>query len=223
MKLREMFAAGSTLALTMFALGCGSNNSNSSSGSFTQAQALAVTSDLFDAMSNATIAAGLVRDPVVVQAEASSIRTANLSNAVTPSSSTQTALVVTPKSVSPITIPTYTYSCPSGGTIVVSGTFTVTTTGTAASYVISNVETINSCNDGSVTMNGNPNVSMTNTESVNGDIYTGTDAITGGVLIGGNNCSINVNIISTVNSTTNAVSGTISGSVCGVTLNGKLY
>jgi hypothetical protein len=107
--------------------------------------------------------------------------------------------------------------------IVVSGTFTVTTTGTAASYVISSVETINSCNDGSVTMNGNPNVTMTSTESVNGDIYTGTDAITGGVLIGGNNCSINVNIISTVNSTTNAVSGTISGSVCGVTLNGKLY
>ncbi len=214
-----MAVTGSLLALSLFSIGCGS--SNSSSSAITQGQALSATTDIFTAMSDAITApaSGLIRTPAVQEAEADHIRNANLSETPIVPSVAGANLLATSRAESPkTTLPSYTYKCPSGGTIVVSGSYT----GTATSASVDIVETINSCADNGFTMNGNPNVTVIDTLNTSGNIVTDVMTMTGGFTVGSNSCSINVTISATVNDQTYAVSGTSSGSVCGVSVNGTL-
>jgi hypothetical protein len=221
MNLRGVVTAGSVLALTLFSIGCGSNSSNSSSA-FTQAQALTATSDLFVAMAEAPLT-GHVSTPVEVNAVANGIRNANLDGEqAVPSIAVANLLAASRAALPNTTLPTFTFNCPSGGTIVVNGSYTTTITGTTISSTRDIVETINNCSDGGFTMNSNPNVTIIGTDSISGNILTGVETMTGGFIVGSNSCSINVTMSSTFNTTTDAMSGTISGSICGISVNGSI-
>jgi hypothetical protein len=213
METRRVGIVGSLLALSLFSIGCGS--SNNSSSAFNQTQALTATSDLFAAMSSATFATGLLRTPVVQQTEVDHIRYANLNG--TPSVAVAN-FIATPRATTPITMTPYTYKCPISGTIVVTGSYT----GTATSSTLDIVETINSCSDTGFTINGNPNVTLTDSFSISGNTATDVMTMTGGFTDGSQSCSINVTVNATVNDQTDVVSGTMSGSVCGVSVNSTL-
>ena len=215
MKIRVISVAGSLLVWSMFSIGCGSN---SSSTAFNQAQALTATSDLFAAMSSATFASGLLRTPVVQRTEVDHIRNASLNGTSSISPDAVANLIATSRATSPITMTPYTYKCPISGTIVVTGSYT----GTATSSTIDIVETINSCSDTGFTINGDPNVTLTDSFSTSGNIATDVMTMAGGFTDGSQTCSINVTISATVNDVTYAETGSISGSVCGVSVNGTL-
>ena len=218
MKIRGVAVTGSLLVWSLFSIGCGSN---SSGGGVSQEQALSATTDIFNAMSNAvtTTGSGLMRTPAVQEAEADHIRNANLSKTPIVPSVAGANFMAASRAVSPnTTLPSYTYHCPSGGTIVVTGSYT----GTASSATVVIVETINSCADNGFTMNGNPNVTVDDTLTTSGNIITDVMTMTGGFTVGSNSCSINVTVNATVNDETYAVSGNMSGSVCGMSVNSTL-
>jgi hypothetical protein len=220
MNIRGIAAVGSLLALSLFSIGCGSSNSSSA---FTQSQALTATADLFAAMAEAPLTTGHVRTPVEVNAVANGIRNANLNGEQSiPSIAGANLLAASRAALPNTTLPAFTFNCPSGGTIVVNGSFTTTITGTTISSTRDVVETINNCSDGGFTMNGNPNVTIIGTDSISGNILTGVETITGGFIVGSNSCSINVTMSSTFNTTTDTLSGTISGSMCGISINGSI-
>lgn len=219
MKIRGVTAAGLFLLLTLPNIGCGSNNSSGSA--ISQDQALSATTDIFTAMSDAVTAtgSGLIRTPATQEAEANHIRSTNLAETPIVPSIAGANLLATSRVESPkTTLPSYTYHCPSGGTIVVNGSYT----GTATSASVTIVETIKSCADNGLTMNGNPNVSVSDILTTSGNIITDVMTMNGGFTVGSNSCSINVTISATVNDVTYAESGTMSGSVCGVSVNGTL-
>jgi hypothetical protein len=217
MNIRGIAVAGSILALSLFSIGCGSN---SSSSAFTQAQAITATADLFAAMAEAPLATGHVMTPAHAYAEAIGIRNANLNSAqVVPSIEAENLLVASREASPHTTLPTFTFNCPSGGTIVVNGSFTLTTTGTTFSSTMDMVETINNCSDHGLTMNGNPNVTIVGNDTLSGNIDTDVVDITGGITVGSNSCSINETITGTFNSATDTESGSVSGSICGVSVN----
>jgi hypothetical protein len=219
MNAKGMVVAALLVALSLFSNGCGSNNS--SNNSFSQTQALAATSDLFDAMSSATLASGsgLLRTPTVQEAEVSHIRNASLTQTPMVPSIAAARLFAASRAESPNTaIPAYTFHCPSGGTIVVTGSYT----GTATSASVDIVETINSCSDTGFTINGNPNVTINDTLTTSGNVVTDVMTMGGGFTDGSQSCSINVNVSATVNDQTDAVSGTMSGSICGISVNSTL-
>jgi hypothetical protein len=219
MNIHGIAVAGSLLALSLFSIGCGSNNSSSTA--FTQSQALTATADLFAAMAEAPLTTGHVRTPIEVNAEANGIRNANLNGAQAVPLIADTNLLAASRAALPhTTLPAYTFNCPSGGTIVVNGSFTETTSGTTISSTMDVVETINNCSDHGFTMNGNPNVTIIGTVTFSGTVDTDVISITGGFTAGSNSCSINETITGTFNSATDTESGSMSGSVCGVTVNG---
>jgi len=217
MNIRGIAVAGSILALSLFSSGCGSNNS---SNGFTQAQAMTATADLFAAMAEAPLTTGHVMTPAHAYAEAIGIRTARLNGAQSvPSIAGENLLAVSREASPNTTLPTFTFNCPSGGTISVNGSFTETTTGTTISSTMDMVETINNCSDHGFTMNGDPNVTIVGTDTFSGNIDTDVVAITGGITVGNNSCSIDETITGTFNSATDTESGTMSGSICGVSVN----
>ena len=130
---------------------------------------------------------------------------------------------------------TFTYSasesCPNGGTIGLTGTYTVNSSGTSVNGNYTITQTYSNCqaqsSDGKTwTFNGNPNVTLTINYTYNQDgsfSMTGTE--TGGIAWGGSgkngSCSININLNYTGNVSGQSYTYTYSltGSVCGQTVN----
>jgi hypothetical protein len=220
MNIREISVVVSLLALSVFSIGCGSS-SIAGGSAISQGQALSAITDIFTAMSDAITApgSGLIRSPATQEVEVNRIRNARLTGTPILPSVAGANLIAAPKVVLPnTTLPSYTYKCPSGGTIVINGSFT----GTATSSTIDIVATINSCGDDGFTMNGDPNITIYDTSTLSGNVFTDLTTITGGITVGSNSCSINETLSATFNDVTNAMTGSISGTVCGVSVNGTL-
>jgi hypothetical protein len=218
MKTSRMVAAGLSALLILPIIGCsgggygGTSYGGSGTATITQTQELAATSDIFSAMAVATASAGYF-EPGVGKAEASGIRNS------TPSDSPVVTYVGAPRFISPltsITLGPYTYTCPSGGTIIVNGS--VSGTPTSSSFNVT--ETINSCADSGITFNGNPNVTIAGSATESGNVFTDSVTMMGGFTYSGGSCLINVTVNANIN-TSSPYSETVNetGSVCGVSLN----
>jgi len=206
---RNYLLSGILLTLVLFATGCGGNSDKTV---MTAAQAQAAYSDVFSAFSNAAGAAGFARSAPISRlrsAEATAVEKAILNGArrSLPEESVSPDHRVLPD----ITLPSYTYKCPSGGTIVVNGSYTETTNSTSLNIV----ETINSCSDDGVTFSGDPNVALSEAESDNGTTTSLTVTVTGGFTVGSSSCTINVNVSASISDKTGSGTITDSGSVCG--------
>lgn len=117
-----------------------------------------------------------------------------------------------------------TYNCPDGGSILVSGNFSAS--GTSASGTFT--ETPSSCSDGTLVINGNPNVTVAVQGNNDGVTTTVNLQIGGGVSFSPvqagqfpkGSCSFNVTASVSVNDSSGSVtSSSISGSICGQTIN----
>lgn len=117
-----------------------------------------------------------------------------------------------------------TYNCPDGGSILVSGNFSGS--GTSASGTFT--ETPSSCSDGTLVINGNPDVTVTVQGSDNGVTTTVSLKIGGDVTFSpvqagqfpAGSCSFDVTASVSVNDSSGSVtSNSISGSICGQTIN----
>jgi hypothetical protein len=213
--IRKIMLAGCCALFAMPFIGCGGSSSSSSSV-LTTSQALAATSDLFLAMTSTPLGHSTVAPMEMRRAEAEAIRNAHLNGnqsapliGITPQAGERAQGTTT-------VIPTYTYACPLGGTIVVNGSYTGTTTSSS----ISIVETITNCQDTGFTLNGSPDVAITDSYNNSGTVTTDSSTIVGGFTVGSAVCSINVSVNTTMNDTTYAGSETINGSVCGISLSG---
>jgi hypothetical protein len=109
------------------------------------------------------------------------------------------------------TLPAYTFKCPAGGNIVVTGSYTETSTSASLNIV----ETINGCSENGVTFSGDPNVALSDSASDNGTTTSVTLIMTGGFTVGSSSCSINVNASGSASDKTGSGTITVSGSVCG--------
>src|SRR5215472_6583872 len=116
-----------------------------------------------------------------------------------------------------------TFNCPDGGSIMVSGTFSAS--GTSASATIT--ATPSKCSDGTLVINGNPDVTVSVQGSDNGVTTTVNLMIGGGVSFSpvqagqfpSGSCSLNVTASISVNDSSGSVtSSSISGTVCGQTI-----
>lgn len=112
---------------------------------------------------------------------------------------------------------TYTYQCPSGGTIVVTGSYTEMFTSESANIV----ETINSCRDGGITMNGDPNIALSVAGSNNGTTTSVTITMAGGLTVGTSSCSTDLNVSASINDKTGSGTENYSGSFCNVAISGS--
>ena len=117
-----------------------------------------------------------------------------------------------------------TFNCPDGGSIMVSGNFSAS--GTSASGTIT--ATPSSCSDGTLVINGDPDVTATVQGNDNGVTTTVNLTIGGGVSFSPvqagqfptGSCSLNVTASVSVNNSSGSVtSSSISGSICGQTIN----
>lgn len=113
-----------------------------------------------------------------------------------------------------------TFTCPDGGSIAVSGNFTAS--GTSASGTIT--ATPSNCSDGTLVINGNPDVTVGVQGNNNGVTTTVNVMIGGGVNFSPvqagqfptGSCTLNVAASVSVNDSSGSVtSSSISGSVCG--------
>lgn len=116
------------------------------------------------------------------------------------------------------------YNCPDGGSILVSGNFSGS--GTSASGTFT--ETPSSCSDGTLVINGNPDITVGLQGKDNGITTTVNLTIGGGVSFSPvqagqfptGSCSFNVTASVSVNDSSGSVtSSSISGSICGQTIN----
>lgn len=217
---RTIVSSGLLLLLTLSNSGCNFNNAGFNSA-LTQAQALEITGAVFAAMANAPIAKG-GSPQVALQSIAPHIRTASLGEIL--AAPAIAASLVRPLQTAPTTIPSYTYACPDGGTIGVTGSYTgnFSTTPPSENIVETTVETVTNCSENGTVFNGNPTINATSTIVLNGTVYDDSTTITGGYTVGANVCVMNLSVTATVDSSTNAVNGTISGTACGVTLSGTI-
>jgi hypothetical protein len=211
MKTRGTLAAGLSLALlTLPMIGCGSNNN--SSGTLTTVQSEEATNDIFEAMADAEAGVGLLRAGTG-NTEVQGIHNAHPSDSPLPPS------LAAPKAVNPFSstsLGTYTWNCPSGGDIVVTGSYS----GTDTSASVTVTEAINSCQDSGFTINGNPNVTISDSYVETTSTFTDNASITGGFTVkGGGSCSMNVTETFTENINSGVYSGSITGSICGENLN----
>ena len=117
-----------------------------------------------------------------------------------------------------------TYNCPDGGSIMVSGNFSGS--GTSANGTFT--ETPSNCSDGTLVINGNPNVTVAVQGSDNGVTTTVNLKIGGGVSFSPvqpgqfptASCPFDVTASVSVNDSSGSVtSSSISGSICGQTIN----
>jgi hypothetical protein len=113
-----------------------------------------------------------------------------------------------------------TYTCPDGGSIAVSGSFTAS--GNSASGTIT--ETPSNCSDGKLVINGNPDVTAGVQANNDGITTTVNVTIGGGVSFSPvqpgqfptGSCALNVTATVSVNDSSGSVtSSSISGTVCG--------
>ncbi|MGA3080335.1 MAG: hypothetical protein ABSD44_03010 [Terracidiphilus sp.] len=222
---RKNLIAGFLMLLTLSAIGCGgssgSGGGTSSALPMTPTQASAAYGDVFTAMEDATLALPLARSaPVspIRKEEAAAIQKAILNGARTPVSADSVSpdLRVSPDTTT--TFPAYTYKCPAGGTIVVTGSYSMTSSSDSASIV----ETINSCSDSGVTFNGDPNITFSWAASDNGTTTSLTITMTGGLTVGSSSCSTDLNTTGTISDKTGSGTETYSGSFCGRAISGSI-
>jgi hypothetical protein len=212
--------AGILVLLTLSAIGCGGGGSSSNASPMTSAQAATAYGDIFNAMVDA---AGAL--PLAHHATVSPIRkdvAAGIQEAIlkgtripVPADSVSPELSVSPDTVT--NVPTYTYTCPSGGTIVVSGSYSETSSSESANLV----ETINSCKDGGVTFNSDPNITFSLSGSDNGTTTSVSVSVTGGLTVGSSSCTTDLNITASANDKTGSGTESFSGSFCGQTISGS--
>ena len=207
-----------SIAVTLMILGtlagCG-GGSNVNSNNLTQAQAKQVGTTVSNDVSKAL--ASVVGNPAVPLG----ITTRDKMRVALHNS--QASAVENPQNVtcsgSTCTV-SGTFNCPDGGSIMVSGTFTAS--GTSASATIT--ATPSNCSDGTLVINGNPDVTATVQGNDNGVTTTVNLMIGGGVSFSpvqagqfpSGSCSLNVTASATVNNSSGSVtSSSISGTVCG--------
>jgi len=205
----------------MAVAGCGGGSSNgTTANTLTQTQALEVTADLFAAMAATPLAAGAAPQMKPLQDEVALIRNARL-NGLT--SSAALSIDSARASGSPETaIPTFTFPCPSGGNIVVAGSYAGTFNATTTNVTENITETPNSCNDNGLIINGSPDIDINAAVNLTGNTFTDLTTISGGFTAAGHNCAMDVTISATVNTATGVESGSVSGSVCGINVSGTL-
>jgi hypothetical protein len=209
---QKYLLSGILLTSTLSAIGCGGGGKSF----MTPAQAQASYSDVLAAFSNGVGAAGLVHSAPFSRlrsAEAAAVGRAILNG-------NQVSLWRDPISSDLRVLPdtnlsSYTYKCPSGGTIVTTGSYT----DTASSASLNIVETINKCSDSGVVFSGDPNVALSETASDNGTTTSVSLTLTGGISDGTSSCSINVGASASVSDKTGSGSITAKGSFCGQSIN----
>jgi hypothetical protein len=214
---RKNLIAGFLVVLTLSCIGCGGS---SSGPTMTQTQAAAAYGAVFTAMEDATLALPLARSaPVspIRKEEEAAIQKAILNGTRTPVSADSISpdLRVLPDTTS--NFPVYTYKCPSGGTIVVTGSYSVTSSSESSNIV----ETINSCSGNGVTFSGDPNITFSWTGADNGTTTSLTITMTGGLTVGSSSCSTDLNITGSFSDKTGSGTETYSGSFCGQTISGS--
>jgi hypothetical protein len=114
----------------------------------------------------------------------------------------------------------YTYDCPDGGTIALSGS-----TGSGS---VSITATPSGCNDGTLTFNGDPNITINGTGSDNGTTTTINITVGGGVSwtpdsgvsFPAGSCLSNMQIAASITDSTGALAScSLSGKFCGYSMN----
>ena len=200
--------------------GC-SGGSNVNSAHLTQAQARQVGTTVSNDVSKAL--GSVLGNPAVPL----DIRTRNNMLVALQRNNGQANAVSTPEDVtcngSNCTV-SGTYNCPDGGSIMVSGNFSGS--GTSANGTFA--ETPSNCSDGTLVINGNPDVTATVQGSDNGVTTTVNLKIGGGVSFSPvqagqfptGSCSFDVTASVSVNDSSGSVtSSSISGSICGQAIN----
>ncbi len=218
---RKHRIVGFLAMLALAVIGCG----GSSAPTMTQTQAAAAFGDVYEAMAGASGSLDLARSaPVspIREDEAAAIQKAILQGTRVSGSAAPLSRVLKVSPDTTTTIPAYTYTCPSGGNIVVTGSYSETTSGTTNSILANIVETINNCKDSGVTMNGDPNIETSIAESSNATSISSTITMTGGITVGSSSCSTDLQMTTSFNETTDSGTATYSGSFCGVALNGSV-
>jgi hypothetical protein len=202
--------AAFVVVLTIACVGCGSS---SKSNTLSSAQAQAVSQELSQAMQSA-LAGGLT--PTSAENHAS------LPRIVQELASTQSGCTITNSGES-CNIPiTYQGNCPNGGTISVSGDliFTLDSSGDGSDNSSLTI-TPSGCAVSNVTINGDPNVTVTSQFSFQNSVlaYPVTFSESGGISFGPNpsgSCTVNVNLTAT-----SATACTVSGTICGHSVSGS--
>ncbi|MGD0096183.1 MAG: hypothetical protein ABSB60_06785 [Terracidiphilus sp.] len=215
---RKILVPGFILLIAAPVVGCG--GSSSQHAAMTQAQATAAFTDVFTAMEDAAGALTLGHSTPVSQLrkeEAAGIQKAIRNGIQIPVSAVSIApdARVSPETATSITA--YTYQCPSGGTIVVTGSYSETSSSESANIV----ETINNCRDGGITMNGDPNIAFSLAGSDDGTTTTVSFAVTGGLTVGSSSCTTDLNSTASINDKTGSGTVTYSGSFCNVAISGS--
>ena len=211
-----------TLMILSTLAGCGGGSSLNSNANLTQAQAqqvgTTVSNDVSKALASALGSAAVPLD----------ITTRNNMLVALQRNNRQAGAVSTPQDVtcsgSPSTCTVSgTYNCPDGGSILVSGSFSAS--GMSAMGTIT--ETPSGCSDGTLIINGAPNVMATVTGNDTGVATTVSLMISGGVSFSpvqagqfpSGTCALNVSASVTVTDSSGSVtSSSISGSVCDQTI-----
>jgi hypothetical protein len=210
-----------TLMILSTLAGCGGGSNLSSANNLTQAQAqqvgTAVSNDVSTALASALGSAAVPLD----------ITTRNNMLVALQRNNRQADAVAKPQDVtcsgSPSTCTVSgTYNCPDGGSIMVMGSFTAS--GMSASGTIT--ETPSSCSDGTIVINGDPNVMATVQGSDNGVTTTVSLMISGGVSFSpvqagqfpSGSCPLKVTASVSVTDSSGVTSSSISGSVCNQTI-----
>lgn len=212
--LRISCAFAALVSLSVVCVTCG----GSSHSNLSQAQAQAISAQLFGAVSSAMVT-GLLPPPGASSAE----RPASLGAIVERAQPSLTSGCVISDSGEACNIPiSYQGPCPKGGTISVIGDFVFTLDSSANGSDTSMLMiTPSSCAVDDITFNGNPSVTfatafgLQNHELAFPITFSGAGGITYGPNPSGS-CSINVK--ATVSS---ATSCSVSGSICGRSVSGK--
>ena len=215
-----------SIAVTLIVVGtlagcAGGGNGSSNAINLTQAQARQVGTTVSNDVSKALASA--VGNPAVPL----DITTRNNMLVALQRNNGQANAVSTPEDVtcngSNCTV-SGTYNCPDGGSIMVSGNFSGS--GTSANGTFA--ETPSNCSDGTLVINGNPDVTATVQGSDNGVTTTVNLKIGGGVSFSPvqagqfptGSCSLNVTASISVNNSSGSVtSSSISGSICNQAIN----
>ena len=198
--------------------GCGGGNANLNASKLTQAQAqqlgTAVSTDVSNALASAL---GNVAVPLDISSRNHMLLALHRNS--------QAAIVPKPETVTcsgtSCTV-SGTFTCPDGGSIAVSGNFSAS--GNSASGTIT--ATPSSCSDGTLVINGNPDVTADVQGNNNGVTTTVNVTIGGGVSFAPvqagqfptGSCTLNVTATVSVNDSSGSVTSSISGSVCGQTI-----
>ena len=211
-------ASVSLMALGILA-GCGGGNANFNANNLTKAQAqqlaTAVSTDVNNALAGALVNPAVPLD-IGSRANMLAALHGNSQAAAVPQPQTVTC------SATGCTV-SGTFMCPDGGSLAVMGNFTVS--GTAANGTIT--ATPANCSDGTLVINGNPNVTAGVQANNNGVTTTVNVMLGGGVSFSPvqmgqfptGSCTLNVAAAVSVNDSNGTVtSSSITGSVCGQTI-----